>query len=253
MGPGGAVRREVEAIRRRLRSAERRTPEGLRRTARGAARGRGFRHGLRVARALWAGGGRGERTLAVLYLSRFHRAFRASHWGEFKAWVAESPGDEQADLVATLLLGRLVLRDRAWCRVLRHWARSGSVRERRAAAMALLPRTRRMGDAEAALALCEGLMRDRSPSVREAVAALLREARSADPSLAGPFLARWRRSVDRSTALDRRRPPAADRGTSSAPTCGPAGGRGASRAGAGGRPGRGRRTRRPSPGGTTAG
>jgi len=194
-----AVRREVEAIRGRLR-ARTGTPADLRKTARGAARGhvadRDLSHGLAVARALWRGGRGGERTLAILYLSQFHRRFEPGHWREFKAWVRRARTAEHVDLIATLLLGNLVLKDRTWCRVLRHWALSRSAWERRAAAMALVPRTRQMGDAEAALVLCEGLMRDRSPLVREGVVALLREARAADPALTSDFLARWRASAD---------------------------------------------------------
>ena len=191
------MRREVAAIRQRLRARGSASPEALRKTARGAARGhvgdRELSHGLAVARALWRGGRGKEMTLAILYLSQFHRRFEPAQWREFKSWVARARTAEQVDLVATLLLGNLVLKDRSWCRVLRHWALSRSARERRAAAMALVPRTRQMGDAEAALALCEGLMRDRSPLVREAVDSLLSESLAADALLTESFLARWRR------------------------------------------------------------
>jgi 3-methyladenine DNA glycosylase AlkD len=148
-----------------------------------------------VARELWGSRRPDERALAVHYLAQFHRRFQAASWGEFKRWLAEARSTAELDLVATRLTGTLVQKDRAWCRVLGNWALSRSARERRAAAMALVPRARRMGDAEAALALCEGLMRDRSPLVREGVEALLREARAADPALAADFLSRWNRSA----------------------------------------------------------
>jgi 3-methyladenine DNA glycosylase AlkD len=191
-----SVRQEVEAIRARLQ-ARRPESDAVEKTARGAARGhvrdRDLSHGLAVARALWRSSREDEQRLAILYLSHFHRQFEPGHWKEFKAWVGRARKPEHIDLIATKLLGNLVLKDRTWCRVLRHWALSRDERERRAAAMALVPRTRQMGDAEAALALAEGLMRDRSPLVREALDLLLREADAADPSLARDFLSRWKR------------------------------------------------------------
>ncbi len=190
-----AVRREVEAIRARLAARGRGSADALGKTARGAARGhvrdRDLSHGLAVARALWRSPRAEEKTLAILYLSHFHRRFEPVHWKEFKSWVARARTAEHVDLIATKLLGNLVLKDRTWCRVLRHWTLSRVDRERRAAAMALVPRTRQMGDAEAALALAEGLVRDRSPLVREGFAALLREAQAADPALTRDFLSRW--------------------------------------------------------------
>ena len=58
--------------------------------------------------------------------------------------------------------------------------------------MGVLLRTRQMGDVEAAFYICESLMRDKSPQVREAVVAVLTEAWGADARLTREFLERWR-------------------------------------------------------------
>jgi len=68
--------------------------------------------------------------------------------------------------------------------------------ERRAATMGVLLRTRQMGDVEAAFDVCEPLMRERAPAVREAVVALLTEARRSDPAAALEFLGRWKGKGD---------------------------------------------------------
>ena len=47
--------------------------------------------------------------------------------------------------------------------------------------MAVMGRVRLMGDVEAGLSVCELLLRDRARSVREAVDALLKEAKASDP------------------------------------------------------------------------
>jgi hypothetical protein len=49
-----------------------------------------------------------------------------------------------------------------------------------------------MGDVEAAFYICESLMRDRAPEVREAVVAVLTEAWTSDPTLTREFLDRWK-------------------------------------------------------------
>ncbi|HLY73013.1 MAG TPA: DNA alkylation repair protein, partial [Planctomycetota bacterium] len=96
------------------------------------------------------------------------------------------------DGIAVELMGSLVKRDRTWCRVLKHWTLSKGVWDRRAAAMGVLLRTRQMGDVEAAFYICESLMQDRAPEVREGVAIVLSEARLSDAAATGEFLDRWK-------------------------------------------------------------
>lgn len=125
-------------------------------------------------------------------LAFLSRRLEAEHWKEFKRWIGEVRTAEHCDAIATGLLGPLVKRDRSWCRVLKHWARSRHAWERRAAVGAVLLRVRHMGDVEAGLEVCEALMRDSSPIVQEGVSALLREAGAVDPAAAREFLDRWR-------------------------------------------------------------
>lgn len=215
MGVAGSVREEVAEVRRRLRArADPRAarllrsgggtphrvigvvPPAVREVARQAARrhrrDRDLSALLRLARVLWKSPWHEERSAAIHMLAVFSRRLEPGHWGEFKRWVGEVRTAEHCDAIATGLLGPLVKRDRSWCRVLKHWARSRNPWQRRAAAGAVFLRVRHMGDVEAGLEVCEALMRDPSPAVQEGVGALLREARAVDPAAAREFLSRWR-------------------------------------------------------------
>ncbi|HXG62928.1 MAG TPA: DNA alkylation repair protein [Planctomycetota bacterium] len=218
-GPGvglaGATRREVEEVRRRLRErADARAarllraggktphrvigvvPPAVREVARQVARRHRRDAGLSalfgVARALWRSPWHEERSAAIHMLAVLSRRLEARHWGEFKRWIGQARTAEHCDAIATGLLGPLVKRDRSWCRVLKHWARSRNPWERRAAAGAVFLRVRHMGDVEAGLEICEALMRDPSPVVQEGVGALLQEAQAVDARATGEFLERWR-------------------------------------------------------------
>lgn len=147
---------------------------------------------LLLAGRLWRSDWHEERWVAIHMVAALGRRLTAGDWPVLKGWVRGVRSADHGDGIAVELLGRLVKRDRSWCRVLKHWTLSTSVWERRAAVVATVLRARHMGDAEAALQLCEPLMRDRAREVREGVALVLREARASDPDLTGAFLARWR-------------------------------------------------------------
>lgn len=215
VGVAGSVREEAQEVRRRLRArADPRaarllrsrggtphrvigvTPPAVREVARQAARkhrrDRDLSALFRVAQELWRSPWHEERSAAIQMLAVFSRRLEARHWKEFKRWIGEVRTAEHCDAIATGLLGPLVKRDRSWCRVLKHWARSRRPWERRAAAGAVFLRVRHMGDVEAGLEVCEALMRDPSPVVQEGVLALLREAEAVDPAATREFLDRWR-------------------------------------------------------------
>jgi 3-methyladenine DNA glycosylase AlkD len=145
-----------------------------------------------LAGGLWNSPWHEERGLAIQVVAAFGRRLGHDHWPLLKDWVRGVRCADHGDGIAVELLGRLVKRDRSWCRVLKHWTLSKSIWERRAAVMATLLRVRHMGDAEAALQICETLMRDRAPQVQEAVGVVLREAQASDPALTREFLDRWR-------------------------------------------------------------
>ncbi len=147
---------------------------------------------LAAARLLWRSPWHEERTVAVQMATALVRKLRSADWNEFKGWLRTVKSADHCDGVAVDLLGALVKRDRSWLRVLKHWALSKSVWERRAAAGAVLLRTRQMGDAEAGLEVCASLMEDRAPEVQEAVASLLREALAVNRPMTEDFLTRWR-------------------------------------------------------------
>jgi 3-methyladenine DNA glycosylase AlkD len=176
-------------------------PEVLRTLARRLARPRGrskdLERGLRAARALWKSPFHEEKTLALLVLAELQRKLEEGHWAELRGWMREVRTADHCDGLAVPVLGSLVKRDRSWCRVLRHWALSKNVWERRAAAGAVLLRARHMGDVEAALEVCEPLMRDRAPAVQGMVREVLREALSLDAELTAGFLGRWRGTAPR--------------------------------------------------------
>ncbi len=161
---------------------------------------------LDLARALWKSPWHEEKSMAVHLAAVLAPRLTDRHWKEFRRWVEGARGGSHADAVAVHVLGRMVERDRAWCRVLRHWTRSPLPRIRRAAVGAVLFRARHIGDAEAALSVCESLMKDRAAEVREAVAAVLLEALGADPGMTREFLGRWRgrapRGLLRAVAAD---------------------------------------------------
>jgi 3-methyladenine DNA glycosylase AlkD len=147
---------------------------------------------LAVARALWKSRWHEERSTAIHMVAALARRLDHAHWNEFKAWLKGVRSADHCDGIAVELLGRLVKRDRTWCRVLKHWTLSASVWDRRASAMGVLLRARQMGDVEAAFYVCESLMQDRAPEVREGVIIVLSEARLSDPEATREFLDRWK-------------------------------------------------------------
>jgi len=147
---------------------------------------------LSVARTLWRSRWHEERSTAIHMVAALVRRLDHDHWNEFKGWLKGVRSADHCDGIAVELMGSLVKRDRTWCRVLKHWTLSKSIWDRRAAAMGVLLRARQMGDVEAAFYVCESLMQDRSPEVREGVAIVLSEARLSDPAATGEFLYRWK-------------------------------------------------------------
>ncbi len=145
-----------------------------------------------TARALWKSRWHEERSTAIHMIAALVRRLDHDDWAEFKTWLKSVQSSDHCDGIAVDLLGSLVKRDRTWCRVLKHWTLSESIWERRAAAMGVLLRTRQMGDVEAAFYICESLMRDHAPEVREAVVAVLTEAWTADAAQTREFLDRWK-------------------------------------------------------------
>lgn len=145
-----------------------------------------------VARVLWKSRWHEERSTAVHMIAALVRRLDHDDWNEFKSWLKGVRSPDHCDGIAVELLGALVKRDRTWCRVLKHWTLSKSIWERRAAAMGVLLRTRQMGDVDAAFYVCESLMEDRAPEVREGVAIVLSEARLSDPGATREFLDRWK-------------------------------------------------------------
>jgi 3-methyladenine DNA glycosylase AlkD len=215
LAKNAGTRREVEEIRRRLQSMSNATAARLAKSAlrsplafhgvippqvRALAREIARRHRgdrtlegvLSTARELWKSRWHEERSTAIHMCAALVRRLSHDDWAEFKGWLKSVQSPDHCDGIAVDLLGSLVKRDRTWCRVLKHWALSVSIWERRAAAMGVLLRTRQMGDVEAAFYICESLMRDRAPQVREAVVAVLTEAWTADPALTRNFLDRWK-------------------------------------------------------------
>jgi 3-methyladenine DNA glycosylase AlkD len=147
---------------------------------------------IAVARALWKSRWHEERSTAIHMAAALIRRLDQDHWSEFKAWLKSVRSADHCDGIAVELLGNLVKRDRTWCRVLKHWTLSASIWERRAAAMGVLLRTRQMGDVEAAFYVCDPLMQDKAPQVREAVIIVLSEARLSDPQATQDYLDRWK-------------------------------------------------------------
>lgn len=147
---------------------------------------------MATARALWKSRWHEERSTAIHMLAALVRRLTQDDWTELKAWIQGVRSVDHCDLIAVELLGSLVKRDRTWCRVLKHWTLSPRIWDRRAAAMAVLLRTRQMGDVEAAFYICESLMEDRAPQVQEGVVAVLSEAWMSDPGLTKEFLDRWK-------------------------------------------------------------
>jgi len=147
---------------------------------------------LAVARELWKSRWHEERSTAIHMAAALIRRLEQDQWNEFKAWLRSVRSADHCDGIAVELLGSLVKRDRTWCRVLKHWTLSASIWERRAAVMGVLLRTRQMGDVEAAFYVCDPLMRDKAPLVREAVVIVLSEARLSDPDATRDYLDRWK-------------------------------------------------------------
>lgn len=147
---------------------------------------------LRLADRLWDSPWHEERWAAIHVVASLGRRLTADQWPLLKSWIGGARSADHVDGIAVELLGRLVKRDRSWCRVLKHWTLSPNKWERRAAVAATVLRARHMGDVEAALQVCEPLMLDRAPEVRDALSAVLAEALASDPAQTREFLGRWR-------------------------------------------------------------
>ncbi len=150
---------------------------------------------VQAASELWKGGGEEERDVALGALALLSKHLEQEHWPLFKDWIGEADLPRQADLISREFLGALLRRDRSWLRVLKHWALSKDVRQRRAAVLAVVPRARRMGDVEAALEIAEGSIQDPAPEVHEALVELLQEASIAESGAIQDFLVRWGRRL----------------------------------------------------------
>lgn len=171
------VRKVIRALARKYRRAD--SIEGL----------------IRAASELWKGGGEEERDVALGALVLLSKHLEQEHWPLFKDWIERAKLPRQVDLISRDLLGALLRRDRSWLRVLKHWALSKQVRQRRAAVLAVVPRARRMGDVEAALEIAEGSIQDAAPEVQEALAELLQEASASHAGAVQDFLGRWGRRL----------------------------------------------------------
>ena len=147
---------------------------------------------LATARTLWKSPWHEERSTAIHMVAALVRRLDHDDWTELKSWVQGVRSVDHCDSIAVDLLGSLVKRDRTWCRVLKHWTLSKRIWDRRAAVMAVMLRTRQMGDVEAAFYICESLMEDRAPQVQEGVVAVLSEAWMSDPARTKDFLDRWK-------------------------------------------------------------
>ncbi len=130
---------------------------------------------LVIAKRLWDEGSDEERFLAIHLVASIDRFLDASHWNFFRDWLKDAGTETLRDGVARRIFGALVMEDRSWLRVLCHWAQSKDPQERRAAVMAVFPRTRQMSDHEAAVSVLESLMGEEDPAVRISVLRLIQE------------------------------------------------------------------------------
>lgn len=147
---------------------------------------------LKTAGALWKSPWHEERSTAIHMIAALVRRLDHDDWKELKVWLQSVKSSDHCDGLSVDLFGSLVKRDRSWIRVLKSWTLSENVWERRASVMSVLLRTRQMGDVEAAFYICESLMRDKAPQVREGVASVLIEAWNSDAVQTQEFLDRWK-------------------------------------------------------------
>ncbi len=151
---------------------------------------------LALARKLWSGGKEEERFLAIHLVASIERFLDSSHWNLFRGWLQEAETEMLQDGVASRIFGAFVMEDRSWIRVLCHWAQSKDAMERRAAVMAVFPRTRRMSDHEAATSVLEVMMGETDEGVRGAVVRLIRECLEINRGEMLEFLGKWRDRTD---------------------------------------------------------
>lgn len=125
------------------------------------------RRALLESELLWS---RGAREEAVRLAAACGAWLEARHWKLWAGRMDRTRSALLADLIARDLIGVMVERDFAWLRVLRHWALSRKPARRRASALAVLARVRRLQDAEAGDSLLAALRGERSPLVLAALA-----------------------------------------------------------------------------------
>jgi len=151
---------------------------------------------LSLAQNLWTAGDDEERFLAIHLVASVERFLDSSHWNLFRDWLKQAGTETLRDGVASRIFGALAMEDRSWVRVLCHWARSEDPLERRAAAMAIFPRTRQMSDHEAALSVLEAMMGEGEEGVRGAVLRLVQECLEINRPDTLEFLGQWRDRTD---------------------------------------------------------
>ena len=164
---------------------------------------------LALAQKLWVGAKEEERFLAIHLVASIDRHLDSSHWNQFREWLTEADSELLRDGVSSRIFGSLVMEDRSWVRVLCHWAQAEDPLERRAAVMAVFPRTRQMSDHEAAVSVLESLLGESHEAVQGSVIRLIEECIDINREAVVEFLGQWRSRIDPvilKTVLDRLSP-----------------------------------------------
>jgi 3-methyladenine DNA glycosylase AlkD len=141
------------------------------------------------------------KAVGVLVLARWHRTFPPGLVRQVRRWLRDGHCATWAavDLVAPSLVAPLIARHAALLSEVTRWTSAGSLWQRRAAAVSLVPLARRGQALSEAYAVAEALFPDRHDLIHKAAGWLLREAGKTDAVRLEAFLRRHGPAIPRTT------------------------------------------------------
>ena len=147
---------------------------------------------IEVAQELIASKTLDEAQVGIRILDRMRRHLTPRHFDTLDAWVDHLTNWANTDGLSTWLIAETIKKDPSLHRRLLEWTTSENRWRRRAAAVSLVPITRKGDMLEEALAIADRLMTDGDDMVQKGVGWLLKEASKEHPDEVREYLLKWR-------------------------------------------------------------
>ena len=147
---------------------------------------------IEVAQELIASRTLDEAQVGIRILGRMRRHLTPGHFDTLDAWVDHLTNWANTDGLATWLIAETIKKDPTLHRRLLQWTASENRWRRRAAAVSLVPITRKGEMLQEALTVADRLMTDGDDMVQKGVGWLLKEASKEHPDEIREYLLKWR-------------------------------------------------------------